>query len=106
MAQVNVLPQETIEVDGIPYHVTAMSASDGLQFMEKHMESLDSGKQDLSLIKKTIVKYVCHEGKQFTEKSFDIIFARRLLHLQKLFQAILKYNFEDVFTEPAGEEEA
>lgn len=99
------LPQESIVVDDVDYLVTAMSATDGLIFMEKYMEQMDSGKHDLSTIKQVVCKYVYKDNKQITEKVFDIIFSRRLVHLQKLFQEVLKYNFEDVFTEPGTEVE-
>lgn len=103
VSKIMALPQETLEVDGEEYLVTAMAATDGLQFMEKYMESLDTGKHDLSVIKQVICKYVCKDNKSITENVFNIIFARRLVHLQKLFQEVLKYNFEDVFTEPDTE---
>lgn len=103
--QIMALPQEVLLVDDIEYLVTAMPATEGLMFMEKYMEQIDSGKHDLSTIKQVVCKYVYKDNKQVTEKVFDIIFARKLVHLQKLFQEILKYNFEDVFTEPGTEEE-
>lgn len=104
-AQIMALPQEVVVVDDVEYLVTAMSATDGLMFMEKYMTQMDSGKHDLSTIKQVICKYVYKDNKQITEKVFDIVFARRLVHLQKLFQEVLKYNFEDVFTEPGTEVE-
>lgn len=98
------LPQETLTVDGEDYLVNAMPASAGLMFMEKHQEALDSGKADLSLMKEVVVKYISKDNKAISNASFDIIFARKLGHLGKLYKAYLDYNFEDVFTDPAGEE--
>jgi hypothetical protein len=98
------LPQETLTVDGEDYLVTAMPATSGLQFMEKHQASIDSGKTDLSVMKEVVVKYVSKDNKAISNTSFDIIFARRMGHLGKLYKAYLDYNFEDVFTDPAGEE--
>lgn len=99
------LPQETIEVDGVSYLVTAMSATDGLKFMEREQESIDSGKTDLSVIKQVIIKHVAKDNVNITDKSFDIIFSRKLKHLQNLYKEVLKYNFEDVFTAPDTEEQ-
>jgi hypothetical protein len=103
------LPQEEIEVDGITYLVTAMSATEGLKFMEQQQESLDTGKADLALMKKVICKSVTKDGKLIGEDpksglAFDIIFSRKLGHLRKLYTAVISYNFEDVFTEPDSEE--
>ena len=99
-----VLEQEDIEVGGVLYNVTAMSATDALMFMEKHIDSINSGKVDLSVIKSVIVKYVTKDNMAITKDSFDYIFSRKVGHLQKLFEAVLKYNFDDVFQESGSEE--
>ncbi len=98
------LPQEIITVDDVDYLVTAMPATEGLIFMEQQQESIDSGKPDLALMKKVICAYVCKDGKQITDKSFDIIFARKFGHLRKLYQEVIEYNFSDVFQDGAGED--
>jgi hypothetical protein len=104
------LPQEELEVDEVVYMVTAMPATEGLKFMEQHQESIDSGKADLALMKKIICMSVTKDGKMISEKannsalSFDIVFAKKYGHLRKLYQAILEYNFSDVFQEPDSEE--
>jgi len=107
MAKLNMadiaLPQEIVEVDGVEYLVTALPATYALQFMEKYQEALTNGKSDLATMKEVIVKSVCKDNKQITNQSFDIMFARKFLHLSKLYQAVLNYNFEDVFTEPDTE---
>ena len=107
MAKLNMadiaLPQEIVEVDSVEYLVTALPATYALQFMEKYQEALISGKSDLATMKEVIVKSVCKDNKQITNQSFDIMFARKFLHLSKLYQAVLNYNFEDVFTEPDTE---
>lgn len=98
------LPQEVITVDEVDYLVTALPASYALQFMEKYQEAIQSGKSDLATMREVIVKSVCKDNKQITNQSFDIIFARRFMHLSQLYQAVLNYNFEDVFTAPDSEE--
>lgn len=94
---------EDIEVDGEIYTISAMPATAGLQFMEKYQEAIDSGKADLSLMKQVITKYISKDNKAIDGNRFDVIFSRKYMHLQNLFQAILKYNFEDVFQEPDSE---
>jgi hypothetical protein len=98
------LPQEVITVDNVDYLVTALPASYALQFMEKYQEAIQTGKSDLATMREVIVKSVCKDNKQITNQSFDIIFARRFMHLSQLYQAVLNYNFEDVFTAPDSEE--
>ena len=98
------LPQETLVIDEVEYLVTAMPATKGLQFMEAQQESIDSGKADLALMKQVICAYVCKNGIQITEKSFDISFSRKFGHLRNLYQAVIEYNFGEVFQEDGGEE--
>ena len=98
------LPQEVITIDEVEYLVTAMPATKGLQFMEAQQESIDSGKADLALMKQVICAYVCKNGIQITEKSFDISFSRKFGHLRNLYQAVIEYNFGEVFQEDGGEE--
>lgn len=104
------LPQEEIAVDGVEYLVTALPATEGLKFLEQHQASLDSGKPDLALMKKIVCMSVTKDGKMIAEKpsngtlSFDIVFAKKLGHLSNLFNEVLKYNFDDVFTEAVSEE--
>ena len=98
------LPQEVITIDEVEYLVTAMPATKGLQFMEAQQESIDSGKADLALMKQVICAYVCKNGIQITEKSFDIQFARKFGHLRNLYQAVIEFNFSEVFEQDGGEE--
>lgn len=98
------LPQETLVIDEVEYLVTALPASYALQFMEKYQEAIQTGKSDLATMREVVVKSVCKDNKQITNQSFDIIFARKFMHLSQLYQAVLNYNFEDVFTAPDSEE--
>ena len=98
------LPQSVITVDEVDYLVTALPASYALQFMEKYQEAIQTGKSDLATMREVIVKSVCKDNKQITNQSFDIIFALKFMHLSQLYQAVLNYNFEDVFTAPDSEE--
>ena len=105
VSQIQFLPQESITVDDEEYLVSAMPATQGLIFMEKYQEAIDSGKADLSQMKQIICKYVSKDNMQITEKSFDMIFARKYAHLQKLYQEVLQYNFAEVFQQADSDEE-
>ena len=104
MANIQLPPSDMITVDDQEYLVYAMPATAGLIFMEKYQTALDEGKADLSMMKQIICKYVQKDRKVIDEKSFDAVFARRYGHLQKLYQEVLKYNFEDVFQQVDSEE--
>lgn len=99
-----VLEQTTIIVDDIEYLVTAMPATKGLIFIEKHQEAIDAGKADLSQMKQIICNYVSKENMQITEKSFDVSFSRKYAHLNKLYKEVLNFNFEELFQAPGIEE--
>lgn len=104
------LPQEEMEVDGETYLLTALPATKGLEFLEKYQEQIDTGKADLSVMKHIICMSVHKDGKALAEKasggslSFDVYFARKLGHMRNLFNAILEFNFGDVFSEAVSED--
>lgn len=97
------LPQESFEIDGVSYLVTAMAATKGLQFLEAQQDNIDSGKTDLAVMKQVVCAYVTKDNTEITGQRFDVIFARKLGHLRNLYQAVLTYNFGDVFQEPDSE---
>ena len=102
--KIEAMEQEVVVIDKEEYLVNAMPATIGLMFLEKYQEAIDSGKADLSQMKQIICKYVSKDNLQITEKSFDMIFSRKYGHLQKLYKAVLEYNFADVFQAPDTEE--
>ena len=102
--QFQVLEQITVTVDDQDYLVTAMPATKGLIFIEKHQEAIDAGKADLSQMKQIICNYVSKDNMQITEKSFDVIFSKRYAHLNKLYKEVLNFNFEELFQAPDTEE--
>lgn len=99
-----VLEQEVVYIDDVEYVINAMPATKGLAFMSAHQEALESGKPDISLMKNTIVENVCRGNNPITNKDFDIIFSRKYDHLGKVFEAVLKFNFPDLFQQPDTEE--
>lgn len=108
MAKVNLseiaLPQELITVDDVEYMVEALPATYALEFMEKYQEAISSGKSDLKTMKEVICRSVYKDNKLIDAKRFDVVFARRFLHLSKLYQEVLTFNFNDVFTAPDSED--
>lgn len=98
------LPQEVLKIDDVEYLVTAMPATKGLQFMEAQQESMDSGKADLALMKQVVCAYVTKDGYPITAEKFDIYFSRKFGHLRNLYQAVIQYNFGEVFQEPDSED--
>lgn len=101
----NVLPQETLNIDDDEYVVTAMPAEFGLAFMQKYQSDMDEGKQDYKVMKEVITSTVTKDNKIIDSKRFDIIFARKYMHVQKLYTEVIKYNFADVFQAPGTEEQ-
>lgn len=99
------LDQDEVEVDGVVYMLTALPATEGLKFLEQYQEQLDTGKADLSVMKHLVCKSVTKDNKVITDKTFDVMFARKLGHLRNLFQEILQYNFSDIFGTSDGDEE-
>ena len=104
------LPSEEFQIDGEVYLITALPATAGLDFLEKYQEQMDSGKADLSVMKKIICMSVTKDGQVINEKtsktslSFDVLFARKLGHMRNLFNKIVEFNFEDVFSEAVSED--
>lgn len=98
------LPQEIITVDDVEYMVEALPATYALEFMEKYQEAISSGKSDLKTMKEVICRSVYKDNKLIDAKRFDVVFARRFLHLSKLYQEVLTFNFNDVFTAPDSED--
>lgn len=109
MAKLNLaelaLPQTTIELGGEEYLIEALPATQALEFMEKYQDSIESGKSDLKVMKEIICRSVHKDNKAIDAKRFDIIFARKFRHLSELYQEVLKFNFEDLFTESEGSED-
>lgn len=98
------LQQENKEVDGVEYMFTAWPATYSLDFMEIYQKELEEGKASYKLMKEVICSSVSKDNKQITTKSFDIIFSRKIGHLVKVYQEVLKYNLDDLFTLPDSEE--
>lgn len=104
MAAFQALEQIVLTIEGQEYLCTAMPATQGLAFLEKHQEALDKGKPDLAMMKQIICNHVSKDNMQITEQVFNISFSRKYGHLQKLYQEVLQFNFAEVFQAPDSEE--
>lgn len=104
MAAFQTLEQITLTIDNIEYLCTAMPATQGLAFLEKHQAALDAGKPDLAMMKQIICTHVSKDNMQITEQVFNVSFSRKYGHLQKLYQEVLQFNFSEVFQAPDTEE--
>ena len=96
------LEQTTVVLGEREYLVTALPAIDALELQDQL--SQNEFKLNPKEIKKLICKCVAFENKQITDKSFDILFSRKTAHLQELVGEILKWGFEDLFTESGTED--
>lgn len=102
MAKFELLEQTEIAVGEQTYIVTAMTATEGLKFLDENQEVLDSGKSDVAIMRKIICKSVGMD-----EKKFDKHFSRKYKQMRTLYMEILKFNFpenEEGFQEPDTEE--
>lgn len=102
MAKFDLLEQTDITVGEQTYTVTAMTATEGLKFLEENKDVLESGKSDVALMRRIICKSVGMD-----EKKFDKHFSRKYAQMRKLYNDILEFNFpehEEGFQEPDTEE--
>lgn len=102
MAKFELLEQTEITVGEQTYIVTAMTATEGLKFLDENQEVLDSGKSDVAIMRKIICKSVGMD-----EKKFDKHFSRKYKQMRTLYMEILKFNFpenEEGFQEPGTDE--
>lgn len=107
MAKFDVLEQTEITVGDFTYTVTAMTATQGLRFLEKNQEIIDAGKSDVGVMQEIITATATLGSVAIDAKKFNTHFARRFKQMRKLYLEILKFNFpetEEGFQEPDTEE--
>lgn len=107
MAKLELLEQTDITVGEHTYTVTAMTATEGLKFLEENKDVLESGKSDVALMRRIICKHATLGSIAIDEKKFDKHFSRKYAQMRKLYNDILEFNFpehEEGFQEPDTEE--
>lgn len=107
MAKLELLEQVDITVGEHTYTITAMTATEGLKFLEENQEVLDSGKSDVAIMRRIICKSATLGSLVIDANKFDKHFARKYGQMRKLYMEILKFNFPEVeegFQEAGTEE--
>jgi len=108
-ALVSARPSTEVTIDDKTYRITKLPALKGLEYFEKiqkgYLANADLPK-DPALIQGMIIDSVDFENKRIDAKRFDQLFAGSILHLYKLYAEVVRYCFEDVFTQSDTEETA
>jgi hypothetical protein len=109
MAQnkLSLLPQTEVTVDDMDYVLNALPTTLAVDIQNVLIENghVEGWRPDIDLVRKAVVgSQVQYEGKVITKDLFEVHFARKSVHLYKLVDEIIKWNFEDVFTVSDSEE--
>lgn len=92
-----ILEQKEVVIGGEKYLITAMGASEGLEYIPK------IGKETPSMVKEAIIKYVSHQGVKFDVSRFDKHFSKKYSEIYDLYNEIINFNFEGVISSPNEE---
>lgn len=83
--------QETFEIGGRKFTVTAWPTMFGLSVQERLMSGLTP-----ELMKEMIVKSVSVDSIAIDDKKFDQVFSRKYKELMELVQKVMQFNFGEV----------
>lgn len=101
------LPSESFEIDGENYVANALPTTLAIMIQDVLIENGDKEgwRPDIDLVRKIVVgsQMEC-QGKPINKDEFEYHFARRTLHLYNVVDALIKWNFQDVFTEGGSED--
>lgn len=107
MAKLNLLPQTEITVDDMDYTLNALPTTLAVDIQNTLMDNgnVEGWRPDIELVRKVVIgSQIIFEGKTIDKNQFEFHFARKSVHLYKLVDEIIKWNFEDVFTVSDSEE--
>ena len=109
MAQpkLSLLPQTEVSIDDMDYVLNALPTTLAVDIQNVLIEngSIEGWRPDIDLVRKVVVgSQIQYEGKVIDKNLFEYHFARKSVHLYKLVDEIIKWNFEDVFTVSDSEE--
>lgn len=109
MAQqkLSLLPQTQVTVDDMEYVLNALPTTLAVDIQNVLIENgnVEGWRPDIDLVRKVVVgSQIQYEGKVIDKNLFEYHFARKSVHLYKLVDEIIKWNFEDVFTVSDSEE--
>lgn len=101
MAKLNLLPQTEITVDDMEYTLNALPTTLAVDIQNVLMDNgnTDGWRPDIELVRKVVIgSQIIYNGQTIDKNQFEYHFARKSVHLYKLVDEIIKWNFEDVFT--------
>jgi len=109
MAQpkLSLLPQTEVSIDDMDYVLNALPTTLAVDIQNVLIENgnIEGWRPDIDLVRKVVVgSQIQYEGKVIDKNLFEYHFARKSVHLYKLVDEIIKWNFEDVFTVSDSEE--
>ena len=103
---VQTLETKDVVINDNMYIITAMSATDGMDFMTTAQDAFLDGTIPAKRMKEIIIKYVSLGNNKFNEKSYDTHFSRKYNVLNELFAEIMEFNFGSMAEDlDEGEEE-
>lgn len=101
------LPSEEFEIDGEKYVANALPTTLAIKVQDVLIENGDKEgwRPDLELVRTIVIgSQMSCSGKSITKEEFEYHFARRTLHLYNVVDALIKWNFQDVFMESGSED--
>lgn len=101
------LPSESFEIDEVKYVANALPTTLAIMIQDVLIENGETPgwRPDIDLVRKIVVgSRMESEGKAIDKDEFEYHFARRTLHLYKVVDALIQWNFQDVFTEGGSED--
>lgn len=101
------LPSESFEIDGVKYVANALPTTLAIMIQDVLIENGETPgwRPDIDLVRKIVVgSQMESEGKAISKDEFEYHFARRTLHLYNVVDALIGWNFQDVFTESGSED--
>jgi hypothetical protein len=101
------LPSESFEIDEVKYVANALPTTLAIMIQDVLIENGETPgwRPDIDLVRKIVVgSRMESEGKAIDKDEFEYHFARRTLHLYNVVDALIQWNFQDVFTEGGSED--
>lgn len=101
------LPSESFEIDEVKYVANALPTTLAIMIQDVLIENGETPgwRPDIDLVRKIVVgSRMESEGKAIDKDEFEYHFARRTLHLYNVVDALIQWNFQDVFMEGGSED--
>lgn len=101
------LPSESFEIDEVKYVANALPTTLAIMIQDILIENGDKEgwRPDIDLVRKIVVGSRMESGGKAIDKDeFEYHFARRTVHLYNVVDALIKWNFQDVFMGSGSED--